>query len=84
MEMVGDINLVIPNLIAIFVSRGVADQLSKPLFKYQLDAKVLPYLDQEPKVLVAGKQYVTPIDFQLVVLFWLTCLCQLLLVCCGN
>jgi H+/Cl- antiporter ClcA len=58
MEMVGDINLVVPNLMAIFVARSVADQLSKPLYKCQLDAKALPYLDQEPKVMVAGKQYV--------------------------
>jgi len=58
MEMVGDISLVIPNLIAIFVSKMVADQLSKPLFKCQLDTKALPHLDQEPKVFVAGKMYV--------------------------
>ena len=56
MEMVGDINLVIPNLISIFAAKMIADQLSKPLYKYQLDFKVLPYLDQEPRVLVAGKQ----------------------------
>lgn len=58
MEMVGDINLVVPNLISIFVAKMVADQLSKPLYKYQLDSKVLPFLDQEPRVLVAGKQWV--------------------------
>jgi len=57
MEMVGDISLVIPNLIAIFVSKMVADQLSKPLFKCQLEAKALPHLDQEPHVFVAGKLY---------------------------
>ena len=56
MEMVGDIALVIPNLIAIFFAKMVADQLSKPLYKYMLDSKVLPFLEQDPKVLVAGKQ----------------------------
>jgi len=55
MEMVGDISLVIPNLIAIFVSKMVADQLSKPLFKCQLESKALPQLDPEPNVIVAGK-----------------------------
>jgi len=55
MEMVGDISLVIPNLIAIFVSKMVADQLSKPLFKCQLEAKALPHLDHEAKIIVAGK-----------------------------
>jgi len=55
MEMVGDISLVIPNLIAIFVSKMVADQLSKPLYKCQLESKALPHLDPEPKVIVAGK-----------------------------
>jgi len=64
MEMVGDISLVIPNLIAIFVSKMVADQLSKPLFKCQLEAKALPHLDQEPKVIIAGKMYVD---------YWLKC-----------
>ena len=59
MEMVGDISLVIPNLIAIFVSKMVADQLSKPLFKCQLEAKALPHLDQEPKVIVAGQMSVS-------------------------
>jgi H+/Cl- antiporter ClcA len=56
--MVGDINLVVPNLIAIFIAKMVAEQFSKPLYKYHLDAKVLPYLEQEPKVIVAGKLYV--------------------------
>jgi len=55
MEMVGDISLVIPNLIAIFVSKMVADQLSKPLFKCQMEAKALPHLEQDAKVIVAGK-----------------------------
>lgn len=54
-EMVGDISLVIPNLIAIFVSKMVADQLSKPLYKCQLESKALPHLDQEPKVFVGGE-----------------------------
>jgi len=58
MEMVGDISLVIPNLTAIIVAKMVADQLSKPLFKCQLEAKALPHLDQEPRVFVAGKLYV--------------------------
>jgi H+/Cl- antiporter ClcA len=56
MEMVGDLSLVVPNLVAIFVARSVANQLSQPLYKCQLDAKALPFLDQEPKVVVAGKQ----------------------------
>jgi len=55
MEMAGDISLVIPNLAAIFVSKMVADQLSKPLYKCQLEAKALPHLDQDAKVIVAGK-----------------------------
>jgi len=55
MEMAGDISLAIPNLIAIFLSKMVADQLSKPLFKCQLEAKALPHLDHDAKVIVAGK-----------------------------
>jgi len=55
MEMVGDISLVIPNLIAIFVSKMISDQLSKPLYKCQLESKALPHLDPEPNVIVAGK-----------------------------
>ena len=53
--MVGDISLVIPNLIAIFVSKMVADQLSKPLFRSQIESKALPHLDPEPNVIVGGK-----------------------------
>jgi len=52
MEMVGDINLVIPILISIFVSKMTADQLSKPLYKFQLEGKALPYLDQDPRIVV--------------------------------
>jgi len=55
MEMVGDITLVIPNLIAIYLSKMVADQLSKPLWRCQMESKALPHLDQEPQVIVAGK-----------------------------
>lgn len=52
MEMVGDINLVIPILISIFISKMTADQLSKPLYKFQLEGKALPYLDSDPTIVV--------------------------------
>jgi hypothetical protein len=55
-EMVGDICLVVPNLVAVFVAKTVADRFSKPLFRYQLDSKSLPYLDSEPQVFIGGKQ----------------------------
>ena len=50
--MSGDIDLAIPVMITIFVAKLVADTLSKPLFMYQLDAKLLPFLAQEPRVVV--------------------------------
>jgi len=59
MEMVGDINLVIPILISIFVSKMTADQLSKPLYKFQLEGKALPYLDQDPRIVVKKRLYVS-------------------------
>lgn len=55
--MVGDIVLVIPCLIGIFLSKTIADQLSKPLYKHMLDIKSLPYLDQDPRVVITGKRY---------------------------
>ncbi|ELT90364.1 hypothetical protein CAPTEDRAFT_205673 [Capitella teleta] len=51
-EMSGDIDLAIPVMITIFVAKMVADTISKPLFMYQLDAKLLPFLAQEPTVVV--------------------------------
>ena len=53
--MVGDINLILPVLIAIFVSKTIAGKLSKPLYKYQLEGKALPFLDTEPELVVHGK-----------------------------
>ena len=50
-----DTNLTVPVLIAIWVAKIVADVLSKPLYKYQLDSKALPYLDQDPTVVVDGE-----------------------------
>jgi hypothetical protein len=54
--MVGDICLVVPNLVAVFVAKTVADRFTNPMFRYQLDAKSLPYLDPEPQVFIGGKQ----------------------------
>ena len=54
-EMVGDINLVVPVLIAIFVSKSIANKLSKPLYKYQLEGKSLPFLDSDPQIVIQGK-----------------------------
>jgi hypothetical protein len=56
MEMVSDATLVIPSLISIYVAKIVGDLLSKPLFMCLLDFKAMPYLDRDPKVVVAGKQ----------------------------
>ena len=46
-EMSRDINIVLPLIVANFVAKCFADLLSKPLYKYQLEAKSLPYLDSE-------------------------------------
>ena len=51
-EMSQYIDLAIPVMITIFVAKLVADFLSKPLFMYQLDAKLMPFLAQEPRVVV--------------------------------
>ena len=53
-EMEQDIDLTIPALMAVFVAKVTADLLSKPLWKYQLHSKALPYLDVEPIVAVNG------------------------------
>jgi len=56
--MIGDMSLIVPNMVAAFVAKSIADLLTRPLFEYQLRAKSLPYLDQEPIVCVAGKLWV--------------------------
>lgn len=48
--MCNDLDLAVPVLVAIWVAKTIADLLSKPLYKYQLDRKALPYLDNEPVV----------------------------------
>ena len=47
-------DLVVPLMIANFIAKVVADMLAKPLYKYQLDAKALPYLDPELEVTIDG------------------------------
>ncbi len=53
-EMSQDMDLVVPLMIANFIAKVVADMLAKPLYKYQLDAKALPYLDPELEVTIDG------------------------------
>ena len=50
--MSGDVDLAIPVMITIFVAKMVADIISKPLFMHQLNAKLLPFLAQDPTVVV--------------------------------
>ncbi len=47
-------DLVLPLLIANFVAKIVADMLAKPLYKYQLDMKAMPYLDPTLEVAIDG------------------------------
>ena len=49
-----DIDVVVPVLVANFVAKVVADMISKPLYKYQLDSKSLPYLDPELTIVIDG------------------------------
>ena len=48
------IDMTVPVLVAIWVAKIIADLLSKPLYKYQLDGKALPYLDSDPMVPIKG------------------------------
>ena len=50
-----DINMVIPVMISVIVSKFTADDICKPLFKFQLEAKSLPYLDHEPRIALKNK-----------------------------
>ena len=52
--MGNSIDMTVPVLIAIWVAKVIADLLSKPLYKYQLDGKSLPYLDSAPVIAVNG------------------------------
>ena len=53
--MANAIDMTVPVLVAIWVAKNIADLLSKPLYKYQLDGKALPYLDSDPVVSVNGQ-----------------------------
>jgi len=54
-EMTRDINIVIPLLVTIFSSKLIADFLCKPLYRYQLQLKALPYLEPTLKVVIDGE-----------------------------
>ena len=51
-----DIDLTVPIMLSIFTAKIIADLLSKPLYKYQLKGKMLPYLDPEPDIQLEGNQ----------------------------
>ena len=53
-----DLNLTVPILASIFTAKVIADTVAKPLYKYQLKGKMLPYLDPEPEVNIKGHRYV--------------------------
>ena len=61
-EMSQDVDLVVPLMISNFVAKLVADMLAKPLYKYQLDLKALPYLDPSLEVAIGGHVWVFPIS----------------------
>ncbi|KAK2151911.1 hypothetical protein LSH36_346g01010 [Paralvinella palmiformis] len=54
-EMSQDINMVIPVMLSVLVAKFTADDICKPLFKFQLEAKSLPYLDHEPRIALQGE-----------------------------
>ena len=56
-EMSKDLNLTVPILASIFTAKVIADTVAKPLYKYQLKGKMLPYLDPEPEVNIKGHRY---------------------------
>ncbi len=58
-----DMDLVVPLMIANFIAKVVADMLAKPLYKYQLDAKALPYLDPELEVTIDGHVWVQLVKY---------------------
>ena len=55
-EMAQDIDMILPVMVAIFVAKLVADILSRPLYKYLLDIKSLPFLDAEPVVVLNNEE----------------------------
>lgn len=57
-ELSRDLNVTIPILFAIFVAKLTGDAFSKPFFKYQLEMRNLPFLDQEPEIVYKGQMYV--------------------------
>ena len=54
-EMCQDFNMIIPVMITVLVAKWTADNICKPLFKFQLDGKSLPVLDQEPIIALEGE-----------------------------
>ncbi|ELT90363.1 hypothetical protein CAPTEDRAFT_205672 [Capitella teleta] len=51
-EMSSNLDLIIPIMITNFIAKLMADSLAKPLFVNDLDAKLLPFLAQEPIIAV--------------------------------
>ncbi|XP_048253453.1 chloride channel protein C-like [Haliotis rufescens] len=55
MELTNDVQVLLPVMVAVMVSKWVGDYFTHPIFHAQLELKCIPFLDTEPKIMNNGK-----------------------------
>ncbi|XP_046549442.1 chloride channel protein B-like [Haliotis rubra] len=55
MELTNDVQVLLPVMVAVMVSKWVGDFFTHPIFHAHLELKCIPFLDTEPRVMNEGK-----------------------------
>ena len=58
MELTNDVQVLLPVMVAVMVSKWVGDFFTHPIYHALLEVKCIPFLDSEPRVTVDKKSWV--------------------------
>ena len=57
MELTNDLLFLLPIMVSVMVARWVGDHLTHPLYHALLELKCIPYLENQPRLLLNNKKY---------------------------
>ncbi|KAL8619446.1 hypothetical protein ACOMHN_011797 [Nucella lapillus] len=55
MELTNDVQVLLPVMVSVMVSKWVGDFFTHPIFHAQLEMKCIPFLESDPRVTIMGK-----------------------------
>jgi chloride channel 7 len=56
MELTNDVQVLLPVMVSVMVSKWVGDFFTHPIFHAHLEMKCIPFLEPEPRVTIMGKK----------------------------